>query len=322
MYMGDVNSNILPTSDYVFKRLFGVEKNKDLLIDLLNALSEEYDLMPEIKNLEYRNSEMIKKYEENRSGLLDVRIKTTNKTYVDVEVQSVYYDNFVERGLFYNSLMLLDGVESGSSLKKIPHVYSIWIIKDKISKRCEIFDRKTPIEIIEPTYRNTKFGDDYKKTNANFTSVYIFLSKFKEGIFNTNLENWLKFVDNRSLNGVTNDKILKAIEELKILRGDNDIRQMYETDIKTRLANDLNRAENIKIGKEKGLKEGLKKGLKEGIKQGKIEGLNEGIKQGLKKGEKNKSIEIAKNMLKDNIDINIISKYSGLTVDEINKLRK
>ena len=221
MYMGDVNANILPTSDYVFKRLFGVEKNKDLLIAFLNALSEEYNLMPEIKDLEYRNSELIKKYEENRSGLLDVRIKTTNNTYVDVEVQTIYYDNFVERGIFYNSLMLLDGVESGSRLEKIPNVYSIWIIKDKINKKCEIFDRKTPIEIIEPTYRNTKFGDDYKKTNVNFTSVYIILSKFKEGVFNTNLENWLKFVDNRSLNGVTDDKILKAIEELKILRGDN-----------------------------------------------------------------------------------------------------
>ena len=129
MYMGDVNANILPTSDYVFKRLFGVEKNKDLLIDFLNALSEEYDLMPKIKNLEYRNSEMIKKYEENRSGLLDVRIKTTNKTYVDVEVQSVYYDNFVERGIFYNSLMLLDGVESGSSLKKILKKIFIFNVK-------------------------------------------------------------------------------------------------------------------------------------------------------------------------------------------------
>ena len=100
MYMGDINANILPTSDYVFKRLFGVEKNKDLLIDLLNALSEEYDLMPKIKDLEYRNSELIKKYEENRSGLLDVRIKATNNTYVDVEVQTIYYDNFAERGIF------------------------------------------------------------------------------------------------------------------------------------------------------------------------------------------------------------------------------
>jgi len=292
--MGDVNANILPTSDYVFKRLFGVEKNKDLLIAFLNALSEEYNLMPEIKDLEYRNSEMIKKYEENRSGLLNVRIKATKNTYVDVEVQTIYYDNFVERGIFYNSLMLLDGVEAGSILKKIPNVYSIWIIKDKISKRCEIFDRKTPIEIIEPTYRNTKFGDDYKKTNVNFTSIYIFLSKFKEGIFNINLENWLKFVDNRSMNGVTDDKILKAIEELKILRGDNDIRQMYETDIKIRLANNLNRAENIKKGKEEGLKE----------------------------GKKEEKIEIAKNMLKLNVDVNIISQSTGLSIEEIKDLKK
>ena len=167
---------------------------------------------------------------------------------------------------------------------------------DKISKKCEIFDRKTPIEIIEPTYRNTKFGDDYKKTNVNFTSVYIILSKFKEGVFNTNLENWLKFVDNRSLNGVTDDKILKAIEELKILRGDNDIRQMYETDIKIRLANDLNRAENIKKGKE----EGLEKGLKKGIKKGKM--------------------EIARNMLKKGYKIEDISELSGLSVDEIKLL--
>ena len=135
------------------------------------------------------------------------------------------------------------------------------------------------------------------------------MSKFKEGVFNTNLENWLKFVDNRSLNGVTDDKILKAIEELKILRGDNDIRQMYETDIKTRLVNDLNRAENI----EKGIKEGLEQGIKKGIKKGKMEGLKE--------GKKEKSIEVAKNMLKLNIDINIISQSTGLSVEEINKLK-
>ena len=76
----------------------------------------------------------------------------------------------------------------------------------------------------------------------------------------------------------------------KILRGDNYIRQMYETEIKIKLANDLNRAENIEKGKEEGLKEG--------------------------------KIEIAKNMLKDNVDINVISKYSGLSIEEIELLKK
>ena len=61
--------------------------------------------------------------------------------------------------------------------------------------------------------------------------------------------------------------------------------------------------------KEEGKEEGLKEGKEEGLKEGKEEGLKE------------KSIEIAKNMLKDNVDINIISKYSGLSVEEINKLK-
>ena len=134
------------------------------------------------------------------------------------------------------------------------------------------------------------------------------MSKFNEGIFNTKLENWLKFVDNRSMNGVTDDKILKAIEELKILRGDNYIRQMYETEIKIKLVNDLNRAENIEKGKIEGLEEGEKKGLKKGIKKGKMEGLKEG------------KIEIAKNMLKLNVDVNIISQSTGLSIEEIKNL--
>ena len=82
----------------------------------------------------------------------------------------------------------------------------------------------------------------------------------------------------------------------------------------------------LKEGLEKGLKEGLKKGLnkglKEGLKKGLDKGLKEGLKEGLKKGEKNKSIEIAKNMLKLNIDINTISKSTGLSIEEINLLLK
>ena len=38
-------------------------------------------------------------------------------------------------------------------------------------------------------------------------------------------------------------------------------------------------------------------------------------------GEKNKQIEIAKSMLKDKVDIDIISKYTGLTKEEITNLK-
>ena len=46
----------------------------------------------------------------------------------------------------------------------------------------------------------------------------------------------------------------------------------------------------------------------------------EGIKEGRLEGEKNKAILIAKSMKKDGADINLISKYTGLSIDEIRKL--
>ena len=49
-------------------------------------------------------------------------------------------------------------------------------------------------------------------------------------------------------------------------------------------------------------------------------GIEEGIKQGIEQGIEQRSIEIAKSMLKDNLDISTISRYTGLSLEEIKKL--
>ena len=67
--------------------------------------------------------------------------------------------------------------------------------------------------------------------------------------------------------------------------------------------------------------EGLKEGKIEGLKEGKIEGLKEGKIEGLKEGEKNKSIEIAKNMLKKGLDVNTIAELTGLNIEQIEILK-
>ncbi|MBE6348700.1 MAG: hypothetical protein E7064_07145 [Spirochaetaceae bacterium] len=51
-------------------------------------------------------------------------------------------------------------------------------------------------------------------------------------------------------------------------------------------------------------------------------GLKEGIEQGISQGSQQKAIETAKNMLKDNLDIQTILKYTGLSIEEINSLTK
>ena len=55
--------------------------------------------------------------------------------------------------------------------------------------------------------------------------------------------------------------------------------------------------------------------------EGLEEGIEQGIEQGLKTGEKNKAIKIAKNMINKNIDINVISEVTGLSIEELENLK-
>ena len=66
-------------------------------------------------------------------------------------------------------------------------------------------------------------------------------------------------------------------------------------------------------GKQEGLAEGMEKGMEKGIEIGKAEGMEKGMNQ--------KALNIARNMLADGVDINLIMKYSGLTQEQIEKLK-
>ena len=52
------------------------------------------------------------------------------------------------------------------------------------------------------------------------------------------------------------------------------------------------------------------------------DGLEQGIEQGIEQGSQNKQIEIAKNMLKDTKDYQLISKYTGLSIEDIKKIEE
>ncbi|MBO6195621.1 MAG: hypothetical protein J6O56_04725, partial [Bacilli bacterium] len=80
----------------------------------------------------------------------------------------------------------------------------------------------------------------------------------------------------------------------------------YEEDRRKIIEGDLRLAK--RQAREEGLQEGREEGIKKGIKEGKIEGA------------KKKSIDIVKRLLLKNIDVNIISETTGLTLEEIKKL--
>ncbi|RGS16032.1 hypothetical protein DWY11_07100, partial [Segatella copri] len=66
---------------------------------------------------------------------------------------------------------------------------------------------------------------------------------------------------------------------------------------------------SVDTAKREGIAEGMEKGMKEGLEKGRAEGMNQ------------RSLDIARNMLADGVDINLIMKYSGLTQEQIEILK-
>ena len=73
--------------------------------------------------------------------------------------------------------------------------------------------------------------------------------------------------------------------------------------------------------RDQGYRDGLSQGKAEGFSQGKVEGREEGKAEGISEGKNERNIEIARNMLKDNISVESISKYTDLSINEINSLK-
>ena len=73
-----------PKIDFVFKLIFGDEKNKDLLIAFLSAVlgvpAEDFE------GIEIINTELLREFAEDKKGILDVRVKTKQGKQIDIEI--------------------------------------------------------------------------------------------------------------------------------------------------------------------------------------------------------------------------------------------
>ena len=218
-----------------------------------------------------------------------------------------------DRIIYYSDRIFVDEYKEGDFYGN-KKVISIWIFAENLTRR------KKAISEIFPTFKENG-EDNWEVVTENQRIIILELNKYQmtNDNFKDLLTNWVNFLktpeylENNPLK-IENNELDKAIDKLELM-SKNDQERYYIQSIKDYERDRASEKywESVEARKE-GLKEGLNKGLKEG--------LNKGLKEGKLEGLKEKSIEIAKNMLKDNVDINIISKYSGLSVDEINLLKK
>ena len=115
----------------------------------------------------------------------------------------------------------------------------------------------------------------------------------------------MKQVEERYISLLTDFGFDHLFEEAEIAKFTPQEMREYETskmayrDIKN----------SVDTAKREGIAEGMEKGMKEGLEKGRAEGMNQ------------RSLDIARNMLADGVDINLIMKYSGLTQEQIEKLK-
>ena len=286
--MSDIEYRLFdPKEDFVFKMIFGTEENKKLLISLLNSILKG---KPYIKDLSLNNSELTKILEPNKSSRLDILATSDDGIKFNIEMQCRKTKNLPTRTLFYTSKLYTKDLKENEDYNKTK-VISIWLFGENVT------DRKSAINEAYVTFqKNDK--DPYEIMTNNLRIIYLELYKYivSDENIKYKLSKWVDFLQdpiNLNKETVEDEDIKQARETLNYISTSKEERLIIEKIIEGR--NDYYSAKNI--------------------------AREEGIEEGEKKGEKNKSIEIAKNMLKEGLDISLISKLSGLSINEVKELK-
>lgn len=273
-----------PKVDFAFKKLFGSEENKDILISFINSVLPDEK---QIKDVKLRNPYNIANYKKGKMSILDIKAVDEKGAWYDIEMQISEQGYYDKRALYYWSKVYTEQIESGEDFEELRKTISINILDFNYLEEKDFHN-------VYGIY-NRKSGEELSDI---FDMHFIELNKFNKDFkdLKTTLDRWTAFLnkayeidkDNVPEELAIDESVKKAIEKLDVMYLDKEEREIYENDLK-RLR--IQKAE-IKAAERKGREE----------------------------GENKKSIEIAKNLL-DILDEKTVSLKTGLPIEVIKKLK-
>jgi len=328
----DFGRYINPFTDFGFKKIFGEENSKPQLISFLNAFLE-LEKKDKIVDLEFKNLEKLGLNIIDRKAIFDIYCLDESGNHIIVELQKAKQNWFKDRMVYYSSFPIQEqgikgayfdekeGNERKSWNFKLKAVYCVGILdfefsnSDKLQKEPTSKGDLREIEIIKENYLHiVKLKDQFNNVFYDkLTFAFVEMPKFnkKESELTTFLDKWFYFLKNLdSLNDIPliykDEKVIidafKKAEYLNLPKEDKD---SYFQSLK--VYRDLHNV--IDTAESEGIKKGIELGIEIGVEKGKIE------------GELQKSIEIAMNLIKLNLSLSDISKATGLSLDEIEKIK-
>jgi len=250
---------IKASKDFVFKRIFGAESHKRVLVCLLNSILKG---KPHIESIELLNTELTKDIDGGKSPRLDIKARTDDKTIVNIEIQCSNKGNLINRSAFCQARMMPREIKKGDNYDSIPKLITIWIVADY-----KATNRKHHTH--EATYMYKDNGiDPIEIASDKLRTFIIELEKieFKRLHHADMFSVWMMFIkDPESIpeEFLSIPEVKEAMEELTFLSHDPEFREEYEA--RQRLINDENAEKTtaIKKAKEEGEAIGIEKGKRE-----------------------------------------------------------
>lgn len=303
-----------PKNDLTFKRIFGTEKNSNILIHFLNDILE-FTGENAVQAVEFLNTIMNPEIASDKQSIVDILCKDSTGRKFVVEMQVARDKGFEKRAQLYAAKAYSRQSGNYADLQK---VYFIAI------SNCNLFNEEVSY-LSTHNIRDIKTNGHYLK---DFQFVFIELPKFTKSRVDeleTTVERWCFFF--RYAEETTNEDLKKIAEQepvIKLAYDELDKSGWNEKDLVAYEEKDMDVykeaniwAQRLDDATEKGKKEGIEKGIQIGEERGREEGKEEGREEG-RKAEK---IEVAKNLLKVGISIDIIAETTGLTIDELKQLQ-
>lgn len=305
-----------PFTDFGFKKLFGSEPNKDLLIDFLNELLKG---KKHIKHLAYSKNEHLGKTVDYRKAIFDLYCESENGEKFIIELQRVKQQYFRDRSIYYATFPIQEQAPEGAYWNyQLKEVYTIGIM-DFLFDDTPADQFRHEIKLMETSTKKVFYD--------KLTFIYLEMPKFEKGDteLTSRFDRWMYLLKNLNnfteIPSVLQERIFRKVFDIaEVSKLNNEEMKTYEASLKYKRdwKNALDTA--LDEGREKGRMEGMKEGMKEGIKEGMKEGRMEGKLEGIMEERNRRNLEIAKNLKKSGVTLEIIAESTGLTIEEIQKL--
>jgi predicted transposase/invertase (TIGR01784 family) len=217
---------INPYTDFGFKKLFGEEGNKDLLIDFLNQLLPPHR---QIEDLNFRNVENSGDLPTERKAIFDVHCKAASGERFIVEMQKTKIKYFKDRSLFYVTFPIREQAQKGEWNFKLEPIYFVAILDFEYDEEEE--KRKFRRDISLKDQDGDLFSD---KLHFRFLQMPLFKHKPEE--LETKFDKWCYFLKNLesfdNIPAILNEPIFqKAFETSKLSNLTPEQRSMYDENL-------------------------------------------------------------------------------------------